>query len=128
MVFVFFCLAEAVKFFVFTLYLVRLNITVPIHCSIFSDSSPNCLWGFHMERSWNWFHHFTHIPPQKTINVYGCLKWFWGCVYGFWGGRVYGFLGGAFVVFGGAFMVLGEAFMVFGGAVMVLGGAFMVLR
>ena len=98
MVFVFFCLAEAVKFF--TLYLVRLNITVPIHLPIFSDSSPNCLWGFHMERSWNCFHHFTHAP-QKTINVYGfvygfgvAFMVFWGArLWFFGGGGVYGFLG-----------------------------------
>ena len=83
----FFCLAEAVSFF--TLSLVRLSIIVPIHLPIFSDSSPNCLRGFHMERSWNCFHHFTHAP-QKTINVYGFVYGF-GVAFMVLGGRVYGF-------------------------------------
>ena len=41
----------------------------------FSDSSPNCIRGFHTERSWNCFHHVTH-DPQKTINVYGLVYGF----------------------------------------------------
>ena len=81
-----------------------------------------------MERSWNFFHHFTHAP-QKAINVYGFVYGFgvafmvswggvmfffrggggafmvsWGCVYGF-GGGIYVFLGGVFMVLVGAFMV-----------------------
>ena len=43
MVFLFFCLAQVVS--VFPLCLFRLNIAVPIHLPIFSDSSANCLGG-----------------------------------------------------------------------------------
>ena len=79
MVFVFLCLAEVVSVFFFPLSLFLLDITVSIHLPIFSDSSPNCLHGFHMELSWNCFHHVSHPPhppPQKTINVYGFVYGF----------------------------------------------------
>ena len=76
MVFVFLCLAEVVSVF-FPLPLFHLNITVPIHLPIFSDSSPNRLHGFHMELSWNCFHHVTHAPPENHKRLWFCL-WFWG--------------------------------------------------
>ena len=124
-----------------------------MHFPIFSDSSPNCLWGVPGIGSI-----ISHTcPPQKTINVYGFVYGFGVAFMVFWGARLWFFFlggGGRLWFFGGAIMVLGEAFMVgflgggvygegvsgfrgqsvygfrrFGGAFIVFGGSvFVVLR
>ena len=103
----FLCLAEAVKLF-FTLYqiLVCLNITVPIHFPIFSDSSPNCLLGVPYGAFLELVPLSHTHAPQKTINVYGFVYRFGVAFMVFWG-RVYGFMGGAFMVFWGCVYAFG---------------------
>ena len=137
MVFVFFCLAEAVQFF--TLYLVRLNITVPIHLPIFSDSSPNGFWGgvyeFFGVRLWFCGRRLWFLGGAFMVLGGGAFMVLGGGGYGFavafiLVGKVFlAFVGKAFMVLGGgAFMVLGGGVYGFWGAFMVFGAAFMVLR